>query len=58
MRDEIKNKIIKEEKLKKSHQELISCISHDLKSPIATIRAYGEGLRDGIANNKEKQKSI
>lgn len=56
MRDEIKNKIIKEEKLKKSHQELISCISHDLKTPIATIRAYGEGLRDGIANNKEKQK--
>ncbi len=49
MRDELKEKQIKEEQLKKSQQELISCISHDLKTPISTIKAYTEGLRDGIA---------
>lgn len=49
MRDELKNKQISEENLKKSQQELISCISHDLMTPISTIKAYAEGIRDGIA---------
>ena len=56
MRDELKEKRIKEETLKRSQKELISCISHDLKTPISTIKAYSEGLRDGIAKDKEKQK--
>ena len=55
MRDELKDKQIREEKLKKSQQELISCISHDLKTPISTIKAYSEGLRDGIARTPESQ---
>ncbi|MDD5936589.1 MAG: HAMP domain-containing sensor histidine kinase [Clostridiales bacterium] len=53
MRDELKAKQIKEEQLKKAQQELISCISHDLKTPLSTIKAYSEGLRDGIARTKE-----
>ena len=55
MRDELKSKQIKEEMLKKSQQELISCISHDLKTPISTIKAYSEGLRDNIAKNPEQE---
>lgn len=55
MRDELKAKQIKEEVLKKSQQELISCISHDLKTPISTIKAYSEGLRDGIARTPKAQ---
>lgn len=55
MRDELKAKQVKEEALKKSQQELISCISHDLKTPISTIKAYSEGLRDHIAKNTETQ---
>ncbi len=55
MRDELKEKQIREEKLKKSQQELISCISHDLKTPISTIKAYSEGIRDGIAGTTEKK---
>ena len=57
MRDELKSKQLKEEKLKKSQQELISCISHDLKTPISTIKAYSEGLRDGIAKTPENRDS-
>lgn len=55
MRDELKSKQVKEEELKKSQQELISCISHDLKTPISTIKAYSEGLRDGIAKTPESR---
>jgi signal transduction histidine kinase len=55
MRDELKSKQLREEKLKKSQQELISCISHDLKTPISTIKAYSEGLRDGIAKTQESR---
>lgn len=55
MRDELKEKQIREEALKKSQKELISCISHDLKTPISTIKAYSEGLRDHIAKNPEQQ---
>lgn len=58
MRDELKEKQIKEESLKKSQQELISSISHDLKTPLSTIKAYSEGLRDGIARTSESQKNF
>ena len=56
MRDQLKEKREKETKLKRSQKELISCISHDLKTPISTIKAYSEGLRDGIGNTEEKRK--
>lgn len=58
MRDELKEKQQREEKLKKSQQELISCISHDLKTPISTIKAYSEGLRDGIARTPKSQEEF
>lgn len=56
MRDELKNKQIREEQLNRNQKELISCISHDLKTPISTIRAYAEGIRDGVAGTEEIQK--
>lgn len=58
MRDELKNKIEIEKKMKKLHVEVISCISHDLKTPLSTIKAYGEGIRDGVTDDKEKQKKF
>ncbi len=36
-------------------KELIRNISHDLKTPLASIRGYAEGLRDGVARTPEKQ---
>jgi len=36
-------------------KELISNISHDLRTPITAIKGYAEGLMDGVADTKEKQ---
>lgn len=55
MRDELENKELREAKMKRSQKEMISCISHDLKTPISTIRAYAEAMKDGLANDKDKQ---
>ncbi|MEI6386631.1 MAG: HAMP domain-containing sensor histidine kinase, partial [Spirochaetota bacterium] len=38
-----------------NRRELIASISHDLRTPIAAIRGYVEGLGDGVANTQEKQ---
>ena len=36
-------------------QELIAGMSHDLKSPLTSIRAYTEGLLDGAAKDEQTQ---
>lgn len=45
-----------EEKLKseKENRELISNISHDLKTPITAVKGYVEGIMDGVADTPEK----
>lgn len=48
-----------EEKVQKNEQnrkELFSGISHDLRSPLTSIKAFAEGLLDGVANTPESQK--
>ncbi len=45
-----------EEKIQydKESKELISNISHDLKTPITAIKGYVEGIQDGVASSPEK----
>lgn len=38
----------------KKNKELVSNISHDLKTPITAIKGYVEGIMDGVADTPEK----
>lgn len=54
MRLRLKESIEEKVQNEKQNRELISNISHDLKTPITAIKGYVEGLRDGVANTPEK----
>ena len=44
------------QKNEQSRKELLASISHDLRSPLTSIKAYVEGLSDGIASTPESKK--
>lgn len=54
MRHKLKNSIERQIKFENNRKELISSISHDLKTPITSIKGHVEGIRDGVANTPEK----
>ncbi len=37
-----------------ANRELVSNISHDLKTPVTSIKGYAEGIMDGVADTPEK----
>lgn len=43
------------QKQEQNRKELLAGISHDLRSPLTSIKAYAEGLEDGIATTPELQ---
>ena len=53
----IRLKSILEERIQYENdiREMMSNISHDLKTPLTAIKGYTEGLMDGVAGTKEKQ---
>lgn len=55
MRQALKEAIDQQLKVEENRKELISSISHDLKTPITSIKGYVEGILDGVANTPEKQ---
>ncbi len=50
---ELQKDIEKKEQIESMRSEFISNVSHELKTPIALISGYAEGLRDGIASGDE-----
>ena len=51
LKNEIEVRIQYEQELK----ELISNISHDIKTPLTAIKGYAEGLLDGVADTPERR---
>ncbi len=54
MRKQLKSTAEEKELVEKTNRELISNISHDLKTPITSIKGYVEGIMDGVADTPEK----
>lgn len=54
MRLRLKESLEENEISEKQNRELISNISHDLKTPITAIKGYVEGIMDGVADTPEK----
>ena len=54
MRVRLKESIDLQFAYEENRKELIANISHDLKTPITSIKGYVEGIRDGVANTPEK----
>jgi len=54
MRLRLKNSLEMQQQYEENRKELISNISHDLKTPITSIKGYIEGIKDGIADTPEK----
>lgn len=52
---ELQQDIARKEKIEGMRSEFISNVSHELKTPIALISGYAEGLRDGIADDEESR---
>jgi len=55
MRIRLKASIDAQVKEEENRKELISNISHDLKTPVTAIKGYVEGLIDGVADTPEKR---
>ncbi len=54
MRHELEESRIREQKILENRQQLITNISHDLRTPITSISGYVEGLIDGKGKNPER----
>jgi len=55
MRIQLKDSISLKKKYDDNRTMLVSSISHDLKTPITSIKGYVKGVLDGVANTPEKQ---
>jgi len=56
MVENLQKSLTREKALENSRRELIANVSHDLRTPLTSIRGYVEGLRDGVAQEPDKIK--
>ncbi len=56
MQASLKQEIEKNQVYEKSRIEMIAGISHDLRTPLTSVKGYIKGMMDGIANTPEKQR--
>lgn len=54
MRTRLLESTERQRKEEQARNDLIASISHDLRTPLTSIRGYVEGLQDGIGRDKDK----
>lgn len=54
MRVKLKESVELEQQYELNRKELVSNISHDLKTPITAVKGYVEGIIDGVADTPDK----
>ena len=52
--ERLKQEISKEKQIDKMRREFISNVNHELKTPIALIKGFAEGLKDNIASEEDR----
>ena len=55
MRVRLKDAEAEKARYEDERRELLQGISHDLRSPLTSIKGYAYGLKDGVANTEEKK---
>lgn len=55
MQESLKAGIDRAEVYDRARTEMIAGISHDLKTPLTSIKGYIKGVKDGVANTPQKQ---
>lgn len=53
--NELLKDIEKKEKMENMRQEFLANVSHELKTPIALVQGYAEGLKEGINDDPESR---
>ncbi len=53
--NELLHDIERKEQIDEMRKEFLSNVSHELKTPIALIQGYAEGLKEGISEDKESR---
>lgn len=51
----LQNVVLERTQYEEERRQILSGISHDLRTPLTSIRGYVEGLIDGLANTPDKQ---
>jgi signal transduction histidine kinase len=53
MKKQIRNNINSKNEYEQAKKELLASITHDLRTPLSSIKGYVEALQDGLAQDKE-----
>lgn len=54
MRDQLQASLERQKALEAERRHFIAAIGHDLRTPLSSVKAFAEGLRDGLARDPAK----